>query len=136
MTRTKSRILMRLPPRSSCDPGDLRRGDSSDFLRRLRQTRLFALGTDRETFGVNEMHVAHAEEREKIAHVAGLRVDRSAGVLTAARREHIHLLARQVPDRPLLRVPERNPRPGNVIEIRLELRWDAEVVHGKSDHDD
>jgi hypothetical protein len=54
----------------------------------------------------------------------------------AARGKDVQLLARQQTDGALLGVPEGDSGAGDVIEIRLEGRRQAEVVHWQAEHDD
>jgi hypothetical protein len=77
-----------------------------------------------------------AEEAEELPDERSLVVARRAGVRTPARGEDVHLLAGQQTLWALLGVPERHARPSDVVEVGLERRRHAEVVHRQADHDD
>ncbi len=118
--------MLRLPARCP-------RGLRTEKLRDLgmgRTERGFASrGIDGEAFGVNELDVRHTDEAQEVAHVLGLCIKRAALVQAAACREHIGLLAGEQPDRALCGVAERVAGTCDVIEIGLQLRRNAEVVH-------
>src|ERR1043165_4806296 len=91
------------------------------------------LRADGQSFGVDELDLAHAEEAEEVAHVGGLRVLWRAGIQAAARREDIDLLAREKTDGSSLRVLEGHAGSRNVVEVRLERRREAEGVHRQAE---
>src|SRR6266850_4480631 len=97
---------------------------------------LLARYADLEALGMDELDVVHAEKCEEVANVGRLGIARGSGVQTTARRKDVHLLARQQADGSLLRVAECGSGAGDVIEIRLERRRQAEVVHRQAEHDD
>src|ERR1700733_15753786 len=112
-------------------------GRERSYLRgRLGKTRIAAFGAHRQTFGIDELHVPHAEKSEKVAHVTRLGIERRPRIEPAPGREDIDLLAREKTHRSSGAVLERHPRAGDVVEIRFELRGYAEVVHGQADDDD
>src|SRR5438477_6242132 len=92
---------------SSCRDGQRPHG-LTDLRVRFRERLGFRRVAHREAFGVDELHVADAEEAQEIAHVGSLRVERGAGVESAARGEDVCLLARDEALRALLGVAERD----------------------------
>ncbi|CAM2149172.1 hypothetical protein PT2222_210023 [Paraburkholderia tropica] len=89
-----------------------------------------------QAFGVDEAHVGHAEEAEERLQVRRLAVVRGALILAAACRDHEHLLALDETFGAIRRVLERDAGAGDPVEVRLQLRRDAEVVKRCADHDD
>src|ERR1700733_9123553 len=67
------------------------RRERRDLGGRLGETRFAALGTHRQTLGVDELHVLHAEKREKVAHVPGLSIERRPRIESAPGREDVDL---------------------------------------------
>src|ERR1700733_14687375 len=87
MTCSKVRVLIDFSIEIRRASGRERR----DLGGRLGETRLAALGTHRQTLGVDELHVLHAEKREKVAHVPGLSIERRPRIESAPGREDVDL---------------------------------------------
>src|SRR5579871_5001344 len=121
--------------------GKLRGREAVDLRVRPGDRLLLARFADREAFGVDELHFAHAEEAEEVADVRRLGVVRLAGasyiaIYAAARGEHIDFLAGQEADRAVRGVAEGHAGARDVVEVGLEHRGQAEVVHRQAEHDD
>src|ERR1700735_5088645 len=113
MTCSKVRVLIDVSIAILCASGRERR----DLRGRLGETRLAAFGAHRQTLGIDELHIRHAEKSEKVAYVTGLGIERRARIEAAPGREHVNPLAREQTDRPGGRVLERHPGARNVVEI-------------------
>src|ERR1700728_4051704 len=112
------------------------RGETRNLGHGFGDARFFAFRTDGETFSVDEFHVGHAEEAQEVAHVARLRTHRRTGIEAAARREHVNFLAGEQTHGALLAVLESHSGAGNMIEVGLQWRRHAEIVHRQPDHND
>ena len=95
---------------------------------------LLGIRSHRQPFGVHEVDVGHAEEREHGLEVRHLRVGRRVAVLAAARERDVDLLALEQSLRATRRVAERHLRPRDRVDPVLELRRHAEVVHRHAQH--
>ena len=90
--------------------------------------------------GMNEGDIVKTEETEDGAQI-GLLVIHGVSrtglrIITAARRQHVNLLAGQQSLGAIFRVFEGAADAGDMIDPSLQARWQAEVMHGRTDDDD
>ena len=106
-----------------------------DALVRVGERFLLARFAEVEPFGIDELDVGDADERQEVANVGGLAVTRRSRVAAAARREDIGFLARQQAFGTVRGIAESDSGASDVVEIRFERRRNAEVVHRHAEYD-
>ncbi len=91
---------------------------------------------NQEAVSANYCHVGDANKAQYLTQIRGSHIIRAADFGSTRSHNNVGLFALDQAFRAGLRKLESEPRPANLVDVRLHGRWNTEVVNRSAEHED